>query len=116
MWSDVKQFAHEVCMAMEQDSPSLYTTTMAKKARAGKIFLDYLRNDRTSTAVAPWSPRARPHAPVATPLQWNQLKKGLDPLAFTLRTAYGLLKRADPWRDLHKSAVPLDAARKKFKS
>ena len=115
-WSDVKQFAHDVCLSMEKDSPSLYTTTMAKKARGGKIFLDYLRNDRTSTAVAPWSPRARPHAPIATPLQWNQVKKGLDPLAFTLRTAYGLLKRADPWRDLPKSAVPLDAARKKLKA
>ncbi|MGD0141905.1 MAG: DNA ligase D [Rhizomicrobium sp.] len=113
-WPDVKDFAHRLCRAMESDSPRLFTTTMAKKVRGGKIFLDYLRNDRTSTAVAPWSPRARPHAPIATPLTWPQLRTGLDPLAFTLRTAGALLKRADPWRDLHKSAGSLAAARKKL--
>ncbi len=111
-WPDVKEFAHRLCLQMEADSPDAYIAVMAKKARAGKIFLDYLRNDRTSTAVAPWSPRARAHAPVATPLEWAQLRKGLDPLAYTLRTAAALLKRPDPWRDLHKSAGSLPVARK----
>jgi bifunctional non-homologous end joining protein LigD len=111
-WPEVKDFAHRLCQRMEADSPDLYTTAMAKKARGGKIFLDYLRNDRASTAIAPWSPRARPHAPIATPLTWTQIRKGLDPLAFTLRTAGALLKRADPWRDLHTSAGSLAAARK----
>jgi bifunctional non-homologous end joining protein LigD len=113
-WPDVKDFAHRLCLQMEKDNPSAYTTNMAKKMRHGKIFLDYLRNDRTSTAVAPWSPRARAHAPIATPLNWPQVKKGLDPLAFTLRTASALLKRADPWADLHKSASSLETARKKL--
>ncbi len=111
-WPDVKDFAHQFCLQMVADRPDAYIATMAKKARSGKIFLDYLRNDRSSTAVAPWSPRARPHAPIATPLPWSQLRNGLDPLAFTLRTAGALLKRADPWRDLHKSATPLAAARR----
>jgi bifunctional non-homologous end joining protein LigD len=113
-WADVKDFAHRVALAAQADSPKIYTTTVAKKARAGKILIDYLRNDRSSTAVAPWSPRARPHAPVATPLTWGQLRKGLDPLDFTLRNARALLKRADPWKDLAKSASSLDAAMKKL--
>ncbi len=113
-WAEVKDFAHCVARAAESDNPKAYTTAIAKKARTGKIFIDYLRNDRASTAVAPWSPRARPHAPIATPLTWTQLKSGLDPLAFTLRTIHALLKRADPWKDLHKSAGSFDAARKKL--
>lgn len=113
-WKDVKDFARRLCLSVERDEPENFTTTISKKARHGKIFLDYLRNDRTSTAVAPWSPRARPHAPIATPLNWTQLRKGLDPLAFTLRTAKDLLKRTDPWKDLHKSAGSLETARKKL--
>jgi bifunctional non-homologous end joining protein LigD len=113
-WADAKDFARRVCLQMAADNPGAYTATMAKAARTGKIFLDYLRNDRASTAVAPWSPRARPHAPIATPLEWGALRKGLDPLAFTLRTAAASMKRADPWRDLHKSAGSLAAARKKL--
>lgn len=111
-WPDAKDFARQLCLRMEADSPRAYIATMAKKVRSGKIFLDYLRNDRTATAVAPWSPRARPHAPIATPLEWNQLRKGLDPLAFTLRTIGAQLKKTDPWRDLHKAAGSLAAARK----
>jgi bifunctional non-homologous end joining protein LigD len=110
-WPEVKDFARLLCLQMAADSPGAYTITMAKKARAGKIFLDTLRNDLGATAIAPWSPRARPHAPIATPLEWKQVRKGLDPLAFTLHTAEKLLNRADPWRDLHNSAVSLAAAR-----
>jgi bifunctional non-homologous end joining protein LigD len=113
-WAGVKDFSRRLCEQMVEDSPRAYTANMAKKARRGKIFLDYLRNDRGATAVAPWSPRARPHAPMAAPVTWAQLGKGLDPLAFTLRTAHDLLKRVDPWRDLPKSAGSLDAARKKL--
>ena len=113
-WPDAKAFARAVCVALEKDSPGRYTTNMSKKLRPGKIFLDYLRNDRTSTAVAPWSPRARPHAPISLPLPWSQIKPGLDPLAFTIHKAAALLRRADPWMDLDKSAIPLESARRKL--
>ncbi len=96
-WDAAKAFAREVCARMAADSPDLYLLNMAKKARDGKIFLDYLRNDRMSTAVAPLSPRARPGAPVSWPLAWTQVRKGLDPSRFNLRTVPDLLKRLDAW-------------------
>ncbi|HTO40074.1 MAG TPA: hypothetical protein VL026_03795, partial [Rhizomicrobium sp.] len=113
-WKDAKAFARDICLAVEATEPARYTTNMAKAKRGGKIFLDYLRNDRTSTAVAPWSPRARAHAPLAVPLSWAQVKRGLDPQSFTLPKAAALLRRADPWKDFFQSALLLSAARKRF--
>jgi bifunctional non-homologous end joining protein LigD len=108
-WPMAKAFAREICVAMEREAPDRYTTNMSKKLRPGKIFLDYLRNDRTSTAVAPWSPRARPHAPISMPLPWSAIKPGLDPLDFTMHKAKALLRKADPWKDIDKSAAVLGA-------
>ena len=116
MWKDAKSFARDVCVSLERDHPDRYTTNMSKAKRKGKIFLDYLRNDRTATAVAPWSPRARPHATIALPLSWAQVKHGLDPQDYTIANAKTLIKRADPWKDFAKSAVSLEAARKKLDS
>jgi bifunctional non-homologous end joining protein LigD len=109
-WDQAKAFAREVCARMAADEPDRYLITMSKKARAGKIFLDYLRNDRTSTAVAPLSARARPGASVSMPLNWTQVKAGLDPTRFTIRTAPDLIGKSTAWADYAEAAKPLKAA------
>lgn len=81
-WDEVKGFARDFAKAMEQAEPKLYTATLSKKARKGRIFIDYLRNGRGSTAIAPFSTRARPGAAVAMPVAWELLEKDLPPDAF----------------------------------
>jgi bifunctional non-homologous end joining protein LigD len=98
-WAEAKTFAHDVCAQMAADDPSRYLVNMSKSKRKGRIFLDYLRNDRMATAVAPLSTRLRPHATVSMPLVWSQVKKGLDPARFTLRTVPALLKKSAAWKD-----------------
>jgi bifunctional non-homologous end joining protein LigD len=99
---------------MMEDSPDRYLITMSKDARHGKIFLDYLRNDRMSTAVAVLSPRAREGATVSMPISWSMVKTGLDPKRFTLRTAPALLTKSKPWPDYEKSARSLQTAIEKL--
>ena len=113
-WDQNKAFARAVSEAIRVDDPDRFTTTLAKKARGGKIFLDYLRNGRMATAVAPWSPRARPGAGIAFPLSWGQVKAGLEPKAFTVHTAPALLKKADAWAGFREAAVSLKPALKKM--
>jgi bifunctional non-homologous end joining protein LigD len=112
-WPQAKAFAKAVATQMESDEPERYTTTIAKKARTGKIFVDYLRNDKTSTGVAPWSPRAREGATIAVPLEWKEVTAKLNPQKFTIPTSGPLLKKADPWKGLAASAKPIAAAMKK---
>lgn len=109
-WDAAKTFAKEICRRLATNEPERFVLNMAKKERTGRIFLDYLRNDRTATAVAPLSPRARPGAPVSMPLEWRQVKVGLDPMRFTIRTAPALLKKVEPWSEYDKGATPLRAA------
>jgi len=96
-WPTTKAFARDVCKAMAADSPGRFLINMAKKDRTGRIFLDYLRNDRMATAVAPLSPRGRDGAPVSWPLNWSQVKKGLDPARYTIRTVPALLAKSAAW-------------------
>jgi bifunctional non-homologous end joining protein LigD len=109
-WPTAKGFARTLCAHMAADSPDRYLMTMAKKDRAGRIFLDYLRNDRFATAVAPLSPRARDGAPVSMPLNWSQVRAGLVPSRFTLRTAPSLFARSKPWSDYPRAQRPLAPA------
>jgi bifunctional non-homologous end joining protein LigD len=106
-WPAAKAFARDVCARMAADAPNAFLINMAKAKRGGKIFLDYLRNDRMSTAVAPLSPRARPGAPVSMPLTWGQVKKGLDPMRYTLRTAAAQVKSSKAWEGYAEAARPL---------
>jgi bifunctional non-homologous end joining protein LigD len=115
-WDQAKAFARDLCMKMEGKSPERYTTNMSKKVRGGKIFLDFLRNTRTATAVAAWSPRARPGATISLPLPWSKLRPGLDPAQFSIPNATKLVRRADPWKELDASATNLEAARKQLNS
>ena len=114
-WAETKAFTQAVCAAMAKEAPQRYLTTMAKKDRHGRIFLDYLRNDRLSTAVAPFSPRSRAHAPVSMPITWAQVKAGLDPLRYTVRTVPALLARSKAWADYDAAATPLSSAMEAFR-
>lgn len=113
-WKEAKAFAQGVCQWMADDDPERYLLNMSKKLRNGKIFLDYLRNDRMSTAVAPLSPRARAGATVSMPLSWAQVKGDLDPKRYTLRTAPGLLPRSKAWEGYEDAAASIKAAMKKL--
>ena len=99
---------------MANDSPDKYLINMSKKQRTGRIFLDYLRNDRMSTAVAPLSPRARPGAPVSMPVNWNQVRDGLDPMRFTIRTVPSLLAKSKAGQDYCDAERPLEGAIRKL--
>jgi bifunctional non-homologous end joining protein LigD len=109
-WPDAKNFAHIICAQMAADAPTKYLDTMSKAQRQGRIFLDYLRNDRTATAVAVLSPRARDGAPVSMPVEWKVVRKGLDPKRYTVRTAAALLQKTRPWMDYDAAARPLHPA------
>jgi bifunctional non-homologous end joining protein LigD len=98
-WSEVKAFAKAVADALVTARPDRYTANMAKKVRTGKIFVDYLRNQRGGTAICNYSTRARKGATVACPLRWDELK-GLESAApYTVRTLPARLKKSkrDPW-------------------
>ncbi len=113
-WPTAKAFARTLCERMAADEPDRYVVNMSKKLRGGRIFLDYLRNDRLSTAVAPLSPRAREGATVSFPLTWSQVKAGLDPKRYTIRSAPGLLKKTAAWTDYADSERPLETAIKRL--
>jgi bifunctional non-homologous end joining protein LigD len=113
-WDVAKGFARDVCKVMAAEAPDRYLISMAKKDRTGRIFLDYLRNDRMATAVAPLSPRGRPGAPVSMPVNWSQVKEGLDPTKYTLRTVPALVAKMTAWEDYCDSERPLAAAIKRL--
>ncbi len=97
------------------EDPERYLLNMSKKLRNGKIFLDYLRNDRMATAVAVLSPRAREGATVSMPLTWAQVQDGdLDPKRYTVRTVPALLGKTKAWEGYDEAASSIKAAIKKL--
>jgi bifunctional non-homologous end joining protein LigD len=101
-WSRVAAVAQAIAGRLAQAKPKRYTTALAKAARTGLVFIDYLRNNRGSTAIAPYSPRARAGAPVATPVSWAEVEAGIDARGFTVRTVPQRLAElgTDPWAEL----------------
>ena len=102
-WDRVREFSKWVAERFAAADPARFTTNMTKRARAGRIFIDYLRNSRGATAVAAISPRARPGAPVATPLSWDEVENGVKPDRFTVATVPERLDNltSDPWAEMH---------------
>jgi len=100
-WAELKTASHNFVLAMERHNPDLYLTKMTKSSRVGRIFLDYLRNQRGATAVAPYSPRARAGATISMPLPWAALNRDEHPILSVHDVAANHAKlKADPWKSL----------------
>jgi bifunctional non-homologous end joining protein LigD len=103
-WAVIKQLAHGFVLQLERDEPALYLTKMSKAARKGRIFLDYLRNERGATAVAAFSPRARPGASVSIPLHWSELELADRPVVRVVDfEEWNARLNRDPWKQFFKS-------------
>ncbi len=95
-WETLKSFTRTLAHLMAEREPDRFTATMSKDKRKGKIFIDWLRNERGATAILPYSVRARSGAPVATPVTWEELKSLNSAAAFGLKQMADRLKRDDP--------------------
>jgi bifunctional non-homologous end joining protein LigD len=114
-WNEAREFARTLVEVMAADRPDAYTVNIRKAKRKGRVFLDYLRNGRTATAVSAWSPRARDGAPIAVPVSWGSIQGKRTVPRFTLDKAAAAFKAADEWKDYDKARRPLpslDALRK----
>ncbi|MFN4230400.1 non-homologous end-joining DNA ligase [Parvibaculum sp.] len=108
-WPTVRAFAAAVANRMAEHNPERYVAKMSKAARKDRIFIDYLRNDRSSTAIAPYSPRARAGAPVAWPVSWDELSKVRAANEVTVSGAFWT-PRSDPWQGYGKLRQSLKAS------
>lgn len=112
-YDPVRDFAHRVSQEMMRRYPKLLTAERGEEHRVKKIFVDYLRNSVGQTAVAPYSLRATPEATVSAPLEWSEVRAGLDPKKFTMRTmAKRLAQKGDLWQGVSGSGVDLAKAQK----
>jgi bifunctional non-homologous end joining protein LigD len=114
-WDQVGQFAKAFADLLASVAPSRYTSNPTKSARRGKIYIDYLRNGRGSTAVAPYSTRAKDAATVSCPLAWDELSSVSSPAAFTVRNMPRrvALVEDDPWREMGSVRQTITAATRK---
>ena len=107
-----QQDATAVAVALGEElarrEPKLVTVEFSKARRGGRVFADAMRNAYGQTIVPPYSVRRRPHAPVSTPLSWDEVSPRLDPATFNLRTFERRMARADPWSDFwrRRQALP----------
>jgi bifunctional non-homologous end joining protein LigD len=101
-WDEVKELAERAALQLVRTAPDRFTANMSKAKRRGKIFLDIFRNAPEATAIATWSVRARPGAPVAAALDWEELETEQQPL-ISLREAPARLERPDPWAEFESS-------------
>ncbi|MEA3024782.1 MAG: bifunctional non-ous end joining protein LigD [Alphaproteobacteria bacterium] len=111
-WDDAKDFCRRLAEQMSAESPDHFTATIKKVARQNRIFIDYLRNSREATAIAPYSTRARPGATVSTPLTWEELGSQKTPNAFTVENLPKRLARLrrDPWEKIGRLKQSLPGA------
>jgi bifunctional non-homologous end joining protein LigD len=111
-WDEVKAFAKWVADSLVAQRPQDFTANMAKRARRGRIYIDYLRNGRGATAVGAYSPRARPGAPVSTPVSWEEVEQGVRPDEFTVESVPQRLAAlpSDPWAEINKIRQTISAA------
>jgi bifunctional non-homologous end joining protein LigD len=100
-WEETKLICHAFADGMVDDSPSRYVATVSKAKRHGKILIDYLRNGRGATFVAPYSTRARDGAPVAMPIPWKELESGARP-ELDVKTLLAKKLGSDPWAGIEK--------------
>ena len=109
-WDAVVGFAQAIARYLETVDPENYTANLSKKKRVGKVFVDYLRNNKTASAVLPYSTRARPGATVATPLRWSEATASLDPRKFDMKTVPRRIasQKSDPWQGFEKARKELD--------
>ncbi len=111
-WDEIKGFTKAVADNMAAQHPQRYTANQSKRARQGRIYIDYLRNTRGATAVGAYSSRARQGATVSTPLAWSEVEAGLRPEAFTVGTVPSRLTslKSDPWAEIGKLRQTISAA------
>jgi bifunctional non-homologous end joining protein LigD len=115
-WDVVKEFCAAVARAIARDAPDRYVVTAVKAKRTGKLFIDYLRNTRSATAVAAYSTRARARAPVSVPLRWEELAEGVRPDQYTIENLPRRLSalRRDPWADYDRVEQSIESAVKRL--
>jgi bifunctional non-homologous end joining protein LigD len=93
-WDEQREYAKSFCTTHPESAPERFTVALPKAQRRGRIFLDFLRNQRTATAIQPYSARARAGMPVAAPVDWDELQGIERPDAFSIADVEQLLKRA----------------------
>lgn len=116
-FAEVRTFAYDIASFMQKLDPKNLTLELRKVKRGKKIFLDYLRNSFIATSVAPYAIRAKDHAPVATPIDWDEVEdQKLISTRYTYKTVFKRLQeKGDPWHDINRNACSISKAQKEFK-